>query len=132
MARIVKPGGKVFVTVWAKEQPRFAGEENQDAMVSWKYQAHQPQKMPKKPRERKNKKHNPPAGTDDASSSSQAVTESSALVQTTAEEKPVIYQRYYHLFYKGELDGLFGKIPCLTIDFSGEQVGNYYIEATKH
>ena len=138
------------MTVWAKEQPRFAGEDSQDAMVSWKLQP--PKKPPKYIRDsaeenhetvpkqsRRNKKRkertDTSSGTGDKEShreQEEPKTEVKAEIKEEEEAKPVVYQRYYHLFYKGELDDLFARIPSLTVDESGEEAGNYFIVATKH
>ena len=37
LLRVVRPGGFVLVTAWAKEQPRFENETSQDVYVKWKY-----------------------------------------------------------------------------------------------
>ena len=107
MARVVRPGGRLLVTVWAKEQPRFARETSQDAMVPWNYQAHPPTKRSKQPHQ-----------------------DQSATPQHE-EAKAVVYQRYYHLFCRGELDSLVARVPGLVVDESGEQAGNYFVAATK-
>ena len=108
LARIVRPGGRVLVTVWAKEQPRFASEPCQDAMVPWNYQARPPTK------------------------SSKCCRNGVQAQQTAAAaEEKVVYQRFYHLFCKGELDRLVERAGGLRIDESGEQAGNYFVAATK-
>lgn len=94
----MRPGGRILVTVWAKEQPRFAAAPDQDAMVPWSYQRRPAAKQAE---------HAEPAPA------------------------PVVYKRYYHLFCRGELDALFAEVPGLTIDESGEEVGNYFVAATK-
>ena len=35
LLRIVRPGGRCFVTVWALEQKRFEGTHEQDVYVDW-------------------------------------------------------------------------------------------------
>ena len=108
LARVVRPGGRVLVTVWTKEQPRFASTPEQDAMVPWSYQRRPPAKH--------DKQAPPPAVPAPAPAPAPA---------------PVVYKRFYHLFCRGELDALFAEVPGLTVDESGEEAGNYFVAATK-
>lgn len=39
--------------------------------------------------------------------------------------------RYYHLFKKGELDGLFENIDGVTVDVAGYDRDNHYVIVTK-
>ncbi|ORZ23325.1 S-adenosyl-L-methionine-dependent methyltransferase [Absidia repens] len=97
LLRIVKPGGKVLVFVWALEQTKFTKRNfqpgEQDVFVPWV--------LAKKKDEQ-----------DDGSANK-------------------VYNRYYHLFKKGELDDLFGQINDVTIDVSGYDRDNHYVIATK-
>ena len=92
------------MTVWAKEQPRFAGTPEQDAMVPWSYQ--------QRPAARQREPAQPTAPREPAPA-------------------PVVYKRFYHLFCRGELDALFAAVPGLVVDESGEEAGNYFVAATK-
>lgn len=102
----MRPGGRVLVTVWAKEQPRFADTPGQDAMVPWSYQ--------KRPAARQSKQQ-----------------QQQQPAEPAAPAAPVVYKRYYHLFCRGELDALFAEVPGLTVDESGEEAGNYFVAATR-
>ncbi|KAI8086020.1 S-adenosyl-L-methionine-dependent methyltransferase [Halteromyces radiatus] len=97
LLRIVKPGGKVLVFVWALEQTKFSKRNfqpgEQDVFVPWT--------LAKKKDEQ-----------DDG-------------------EPPKVYNRYYHLFKKGELDNLFEQISNVSIDISGYDRDNHYVIATK-
>ncbi|KAI9351870.1 S-adenosyl-L-methionine-dependent methyltransferase [Pilaira anomala] len=97
--KIVRPGGKVLVFVWALEQTKFSKRNfepgQQDVFVPWKL-------TPKK-------------------------GEPSELKE---EEYPV-YNRYYHLFKKGELDDLFEQIEGVVIERSGYDRDNHYVIAQK-
>ncbi|CAO3591045.1 unnamed protein product [Absidia cylindrospora] len=97
LLRIVKPGGKVLVFVWALEQTKFTKRNfqpgEQDVFVPWV--------LAKKKDEQ-----------DDGSANK-------------------VYNRYYHLFRKGELDDLFGQIDDVAIDVSGYDRDNHYVIATK-
>lgn len=97
--KIVRPGGKVLVFVWALEQTKFSKRNfepgQQDVFVPWKL-------TPKK-------------------------GEPSELKE---EEYPV-YNRYYHLFKKGELDDLFEQIEGVVIEKSGYDRDNHYVIAQK-
>ncbi|KAG1057019.1 hypothetical protein G6F43_001120 [Rhizopus delemar] len=95
MAKIVRPGGKILVFVWALEQTKFSKRNfepgQQDVFVPW---------MLTKKKEDK-------------------------------EENPAVYNRYYHLFKKGELDALFEQIEDLIIENSGYDRDNHYVIACK-
>ncbi|CAO3641606.1 unnamed protein product [Mucor hiemalis] len=95
--KIVRPGGKVLVFVWALEQTKFSKRNfepgQQDVFVPWKL-------TPKKGE------------------------------QETSENTPV-YNRYYHLFKKGELDALFEQIDGVVIETAGYDRDNHYVIAEK-
>ncbi|CAO3639109.1 unnamed protein product [Cunninghamella blakesleeana] len=95
--RIVKPGGKVLIFVWALEQTKFTKrnfqENEQDVFVPWV--------LTKKKEEK------------------------------SVEESPKVFNRYYHLFKKGELDELFKGIDGVTVDTIGYDRDNHYVIATK-
>ncbi|KAI9309140.1 S-adenosyl-L-methionine-dependent methyltransferase [Cunninghamella echinulata] len=95
--RIVKPGGKVLIFVWALEQTKFTKrnfqENEQDVFVPWV--------LTKKKDE------------------------------NSDDEAPKVFNRYYHLFKKGELDGLFEKIDNVSVDIAGYDRDNHYVIATK-
>ncbi|CAO3645626.1 unnamed protein product [Cunninghamella echinulata] len=95
--RIVKPGGKVLIFVWALEQTKFTKrnfqENEQDVFVPW---------VLTKKKDEKND-----------------------------DETPKVFNRYYHLFRKGELDGLFEKIDGVSVDTAGYDRDNHYVIVTK-
>lgn len=95
--KVVRPGGKVLVFVWALEQTKFSKRNfepgQQDVFVPWKL-------TPKKGE------------------------------QETPENTPV-YNRYYHLFKKGELDALFEQIEGVVIEKAGYDRDNHYVIAEK-
>lgn len=47
------------------------------------------------------------------------------------DAKPVVYQRYYHLFKDGELNGLFEQIDYLKIEKYAWDRDNWYVTAIK-
>ncbi|GAA5795878.1 S-adenosyl-L-methionine-dependent methyltransferase [Helicostylum pulchrum] len=98
--KIVKPGGRVLVFVWALEQTKFSKRNfepgQQDVFVPWKL-------TPKK-----------------------GQTE----IKEKEEDFPV-YNRYYHLFKKGELDDLFEQVEGVVIETSGYDRDNHYVIAQK-
>ncbi|KAF7724501.1 tRNA methyltransferase, has a role in tRNA modification [Apophysomyces ossiformis] len=97
LLRIVRPGGRLLVFVWALEQTKFSKRNfepgKQDVFVPW------------------------------------------MLTKKTGNEEekqaPTVYNRYYHLFQQGELDGLFHQIPGITIEASGYDRDNHYVIAKK-
>ncbi|KAI9258049.1 S-adenosyl-L-methionine-dependent methyltransferase [Phascolomyces articulosus] len=88
LLRIIRPGGKILIFVWALEQTKFSKRNfepgKQDVFVPW-------------------------------------------MLKSTGQ----VYNRYYHLFQKGELDGLFDSLSSVTIETSGYDRDNHYIIATK-
>ncbi|KAI7852948.1 S-adenosyl-L-methionine-dependent methyltransferase [Circinella umbellata] len=87
LLRIVRPGGKVLVFVWALEQTKFSKRNfepgQQDVFVPW-------------------------------------------MLKSTGQ----VYNRYYHLFKKGELDELFDQ-QKVVIETTGYDRDNHYVIATK-
>lgn len=78
---VLQPGGKALVYVWALEQEKskrgYHDGMDQDVLVPWVLQSNK----------KKNKKAN-----------------DEATAAAADEPKPVVKQRYYHLYRKGELD----------------------------
>ncbi|KAI9480443.1 MAG: S-adenosyl-L-methionine-dependent methyltransferase [Benjaminiella poitrasii] len=95
--KIVRPGGKVLVFVWALEQTKFSKRNfepgQQDVFVPWKMTPRKGQKE--------------------------------------EEVNQAVYNRYYHLFKKGELDALFEQIDESVIETSGYDRDNHYVIAHK-
>ncbi|CAO3662556.1 unnamed protein product [Rhizopus stolonifer] len=98
MAKIIQPGGKILIFVWALEQTKFSKRNfepgQQDVFVPWM--------LTKKKEEKEEKSPN-----------------------------PAVYNRYYHLFKKGELDALFEQVEGLAIESSGYDRDNHYVIARK-
>ncbi|KAJ3016955.1 Alkylated DNA repair protein alkB 8 [Thoreauomyces humboldtii] len=105
LVRALRPGGRALIFVWAFEQESRSKRrfEEQDVFVPWK--------MPKK--------IYAPEGSAAASE-----TPNTAVHD---EGGDVVYQRYYHLFKEGELEGLVGTIPDAKVDVSGYDRDNWYV-----
>ncbi|TPX63937.1 hypothetical protein SpCBS45565_g06262 [Spizellomyces sp. 'palustris'] len=104
LLRITRTGGRILVFVWAFEQEGKRKYQEQDVFVPWK--------MPKKiycP-------EGPPA---------------KGSTPTEESNQDVVYQRYYHLFVKGELDELITRTGMATIETSGYDRDNWYCVARK-
>lgn len=97
MLRILKPGGRMLVYVWALEQTGKRQFTQQDVMVPWK--------LPNK------------------------YTHDSA--QKELVETQVVYQRYYHMFVKGELDHLVASTGLARIVQVGYDRDNHYVIAER-
>ena len=109
MQRILRPGGTLLVYVWAYEQ-EHKQFTNQDVFVPWHFQ--------EKYEGGKNTKN----------------TESEGLTNTAikAEEKQsTVYHRYYHVFKKDELEGLFKELGGFEIIESYYDHANWAVEARK-
>ncbi|KAM3586081.1 tRNA methyltransferase, has a role in tRNA modification [Umbelopsis sp. WA50703] len=106
LLRIVKPGSPILIFVWALEQSKFSKRNfdrtQQDVFVPW---------------------------TLSASAKPPAQQPSSDLDSEDASKK--IYQRYYHLFAKGELDELIVNTGLADISSSGYDRDNHYVIAIK-
>ncbi|KAI9033624.1 S-adenosyl-L-methionine-dependent methyltransferase [Phycomyces nitens] len=102
LLRIVRPGGKILVFVWALEQTKFSKRNfdvgKQDVFVPWTLST----------------KGQRAEGSDE-----------------TAKVTTTVYNRYYHLFKQGELDSLFQQIDGVVIETSGYDRDNHYVIARK-
>ncbi|KAJ3165651.1 tRNA methyltransferase, has a role in tRNA modification [Irineochytrium annulatum] len=108
LTRILKPGGKMLIFVWAMEQEGKRKFERQDVFVPWTF--------PKNVFKEKNAEN------------SRAINQAKILRE---DDLNVVYQRYYHLFTKGELDGIVNAAGGLKIEMSGYDRDNWYVIARK-
>ncbi|KAJ3041695.1 tRNA methyltransferase, has a role in tRNA modification [Rhizophlyctis rosea] len=128
LLRILRPGGKVLIFVWALEQKGRRKFEAQDVFVPW----HMPKRV---------------YGSGD-NTSSQPSAQSSESASTLKEKGPVpstpqstsirvdgeedvVYQRYYHMFLKGELDELVERAGGAEVVTSGYDRDNWYVIARR-
>lgn len=100
LVRIVRPGGKVLVTVWAFEQNKKFPK--QDLFVPWNLQDNFHQKNVEDGIEDEDTIDLKPNGMED-----------DKLVDKYKDDDKhaVVYKRYYHLFVQGELQELLKAIP---------------------
>ncbi|KAL0092663.1 S-adenosyl-L-methionine-dependent methyltransferase [Phycomyces blakesleeanus] len=105
LLRIVRPGGRILVFVWALEQTKFSKRNfevgTQDVFVPWTLSTKEPR------------------------------IENSDKKGTKAEVTTTVYNRYYHLFKQGELDDLFRQIDGVVIETTGYDRDNHYVIAQK-
>ena len=107
LLRIVRPGGRIMVQTWAKEQEEGSKRQfdEQDVMVPWRLNT--------KFIER------------DAASRDGVM---SAPQHMVTERGMLTYQRYCHVYKEGELENLCRSIPgCRLVD-RGFDRGNWFIE----
>ncbi|KAH6566580.1 hypothetical protein BASA50_004904 [Batrachochytrium salamandrivorans] len=104
LLRILKPGGRVLIFVWALEQGSKSKRqyETQDVFVPWK--------MPK------NIYGSVPERQEPAPS---------------GDESDVVYQRYYHMFVTKELDALVEEVSPGAVITSGYDRDNHYVIVEK-
>ncbi|KAJ3021411.1 UNVERIFIED_CONTAM: tRNA methyltransferase, has a role in tRNA modification [Siphonaria sp. JEL0065] len=140
LIRILKPGGKVLIFVWALEQEdgskrRF---EKQDVFVPWNLD--KKSFGGKKKEERKSKKE--VLEEEEAKKKEEALSHGfTALALNPEEAEPklvvksgnenIVYQRFYHVFVKGELDQVVEAAGGVEITTSGYDRDNWYVIATK-
>ncbi|KAI1318962.1 tRNA methyltransferase, has a role in tRNA modification [Mortierella claussenii] len=145
--RVVRIGGRILIFVWALEQTgkRDFDKNVQDVFVPWA--------MPKKAEPRQNRvrtstrqqdarradrvsEQQEPAGSNAASSSSTDLApvvtadnvDDAGAAATEAPELAAtpVYNRYYHLFHKGELEELIIKTNKASIVQSGYDRDNWW------
>ncbi|KAI7825198.1 S-adenosyl-L-methionine-dependent methyltransferase [Gamsiella multidivaricata] len=106
--RVVRIGGRALIFVWALEQTgkRDFDKDVQDVFVPWA--------MPKKAEPKRNSARSRPQG---------AKRKDRANTPTTA---PPVYNRYYHLFHKGELEDLVVQTNKATVVQSGYDRDNWW------
>ncbi|ORX36178.1 hypothetical protein BCR36DRAFT_417150 [Piromyces finnis] len=102
--RVLKKGCKVLIFVWAFEQDRKKYDE-QDVLIPW----HIPKKkyLNKKSLNKKD------------------------YTESEKSEHLVKYERYYHLFKKGELDDLVDQIKIGKVVETGYDRDNWYVIAER-
>ena len=108
-----RQGGRALLYVWALEQrgSRRGWDESaeQDQLVPWVLVPQQQRRRPTAPRERK-KREGRPGGAQQEPASTQSTTTVEEKVprasprSETAQPKGSTYQRYYHLYRRGELE----------------------------
>ncbi|KAJ3188640.1 tRNA methyltransferase, has a role in tRNA modification [Gaertneriomyces sp. JEL0708] len=108
--RILSRGGRALIFVWAFEQQGKRKFDAQDVFVPWKM-----------PRNRY---------TSEQQSAVLDVGQTQTVERTDGHEE-VVYQRYYHLFVKDELDELVRETGMATIERSGYDRDNWYVIARK-
>lgn len=102
LLRIVRPGGKVLVTVWALEQNKKF--KTADVFVPWNLH-------------NKYHKENVKGGIEEEDAVQKVIEEGENRpeVYENEEKQAVVYKRYYHLFVFKELETLLGEINGLKI-----------------
>ena len=108
--RVLKPGGRALIFVWAFEQEGRRKFDKQDVFVSWK--------MPKE-------KYGLIKGEEEQTKSEEK------QAKTTEEDRDETYHRYYHLFVKGELDSLVEQTKMAKILETGYDRDNWYVIAER-
>jgi len=102
--RVLKKGSKVLIFVWAFEQERKKYDE-QDVLIPWH--------IPKKKYLNKN------------------TLNKKDYTESEKSEHLVKYERYYHLFKKGELDDLVNQIEIGKVVETGYDRDNWYVIAER-
>eukprot|EP01124_Arcella_intermedia_P004748 TRINITY_DN1271_c0_g2_i2.p1 TRINITY_DN1271_c0_g2~~TRINITY_DN1271_c0_g2_i2.p1 ORF type:complete len:577 (-),score=146.76 TRINITY_DN1271_c0_g2_i2:43-1677(-) len=105
LTRILRPGGKLLVYVWAMEQE--AGKRKfgqQDIMVPWHMEKLKYDPNEHAQEEKEVEKH---------------------------DKKFMVYQRYYHVFRKGELKELVEGLPGMVVEEEGFDHANWTVIARK-
>eukprot|EP00537_Pseudo-nitzschia_pungens_P005689 CAMPEP_0172375034 /NCGR_PEP_ID=MMETSP1060-20121228/59026_1 /TAXON_ID=37318 /ORGANISM="Pseudo-nitzschia pungens, Strain cf. cingulata" /LENGTH=963 /DNA_ID=CAMNT_0013101961 /DNA_START=93 /DNA_END=2984 /DNA_ORIENTATION=- len=138
LSRIVKQSGRIHIQAWAMEQAadskrRFAAP---DVFVPFNAQPKYLDKASEKmkgaeSRRDQNKSRRGGSDSTPVSHSSKSVAElySEAYDKADFDERKglVVFQRYCHMYRKGELDDLVCQIPGVRLIESGYESGNHYV-----
>lgn len=133
LARIVKPGSVINIQAWAMDQAedskrRFASE---DVYVPFNAQPKYLQ-LPAK-EQSTTQRQNPGTQTSTGNERSTAQVYAEAFNGADYDDRKglVVFQRYCHLYRRGELEELVEHVPEVKIMESGYESGNYYIVIQK-
>eukprot|EP01127_Copromyxa_protea_P019331 TRINITY_DN623_c0_g2_i1.p1 TRINITY_DN623_c0_g2~~TRINITY_DN623_c0_g2_i1.p1 ORF type:complete len:593 (-),score=135.34 TRINITY_DN623_c0_g2_i1:13-1680(-) len=116
LVRILKPGGKLLVYVWAMEQENKSFGQ-QDVLVPWNMEKKYVEQILEQ-------------------SEGETKEKIQALISQTPEvtkqnKEYVVFQRYYHVFRKGELTTLLKKVEGIEIGPEIFDHANWTVECTK-
>ncbi|KAF9977797.1 tRNA methyltransferase, has a role in tRNA modification [Actinomortierella ambigua] len=149
--RIVRPGGRILIFVWALEQSgkRDFDKNVQDVFVPWALPARPTPKKEKQPRGRGKKAKGTNETTQEAkeqesSSTAASFTADQTMGSPTAPPSTIgentdpsvqsaapVFKRYYHLFRQGELEELVMSSGKVKIDKQGYDRDNWWCIAEK-
>ena len=132
LARIVRVGGLINIQAWALEQEttsrrRFAGT---DVFVPFNAQPKylDQTKMKKTPdTERAETTRNMEDGTKQKKSVAEMYSEAYDKADYDDQKGLVVFQRYCHLYRKGEMEAIVERVDNVTLVESGYESGNYFV-----
>ncbi|KXS18841.1 S-adenosyl-L-methionine-dependent methyltransferase [Gonapodya prolifera JEL478] len=110
LVRILKPGGRMLVFVWAMEQHGRRRFDQQDVFVTWN--------LPK------DRYRHPPEKDKPESETVQTTTNNTRSCH-------VVYDRFYHLFLQGELDRIIELAGGVDIEETGYDRDNWFVISKK-
>ena len=143
LVRITRPGGKIMVQAWAKEQEensRLTFDE-QDVLVPWKMQ----QRFFDAEKNSSNSNNGATGGAASGSGSGPgSIPGADAILpdELVSPEGPckhvtedsqgaLVFQRYCHVYRDGELQDLCSSVPGASVSDCGWDRGNWFVEITK-
>ncbi|KAF9162891.1 tRNA methyltransferase, has a role in tRNA modification [Actinomortierella ambigua] len=151
--RIVRPGGRVLIFVWALEQSgrRDFDKNVQDVFVPWALPAKPAPKKEKSSKGRGRKAKRAPESTQEAEQEAEQDSSTTSSVTTESTTKPLtappstvvenadssapeaapVFKRYYHLFRQGELEDLVMSTGKVKIEKQGYDRDNWWCIAEK-
>jgi len=121
LVRITRPGGTIFLQAWAQEQEESSRHvfEEQDVLVPWRLQqrffvAGQGQ------------------GEEGAAAAIDMPVSPEGPCQHVEEENgQLVFQRFCHVYKKGELEDICSSVPNCRIIESGWDKGNWFLQVEK-
>ncbi|OMJ17862.1 tRNA (carboxymethyluridine(34)-5-O)-methyltransferase [Smittium culicis] len=127
LVRVVKPGGKILIFVWALEQAgkRQFDPNQQDVLVPWVTLKSQQQPKQKQ----KQKTIAPNGGSTDTTELPACDADKEPIPidnNNSSGSEPNVYYRYYHLFKSGELLDIITSSNLANVIDSGYDKDNWY------
>lgn len=122
LSRIVKPGGLINIQAWALEQEQSSRRKFSGTDVFVPFHA-QPRYLAKNPVVVTSIAEKEPCAKDIAKTYSDAYEGA----EYNEEKNLVVFQRYCHMYKKGELEDLVARVNCLEIIDSGFECGNHFV-----
>ena len=115
LVRITRPGGKILVQAWAQEQDEDSRHnfEEQDVLVPWRLQ----------------QRFFQPGQSGNSPSIANSLSNEGPCehVEDDGQDDELIFQRFCHVYKRGELEDICSHVPGCRVSESGWDKGNWYV-----
>ena len=131
LARVVKPGGFINVQAWSMEQEKDSRRKfaSEDVFVPFNAQPKYLQLPAQQQEESQNTTH---ANANDRRSTAQVYAEAYENADYDERKGLVVFQRYCHLYRKGELEEIVAQVKDVIVVESGFECGNFFVILQKN